>query len=285
MTPSPVVLIPADLTGNGPDGYGQVCSYQTDPRRIRRDRTYDPFGQSSNYHGNGAGQHQAHAGAPPPTCRGRGSDEGVLPMRHLVCPAGCVCCVGLVAVDFPGGCAALWRWPRRRCRAGRCRPRTGEQYLYVFKGTPSARRAVRPWPGSAQAHGSPRECANRRGCRAAGGRVLGSLAVTRAAAWPAASSAAAHRRGPLPPRRYPAPAADGPRRYAPLVATPARTAGPSSSRRASCRRAKITVKSAPYGRVLRMALRATLECDLPRQNPAPIKEDENLSIRRVLSLG
>ena len=38
-----------------------------------------------------------------------------------------------------------------------------------------------------------------------------------------------------------------------LVTAPARAAGPSSSRPASCRRAKITVKSARCARVLRMA--------------------------------
>ena len=37
--------------------------------------------------------------------------------------------------------------------------------------------------------------------------VAGESRRCGAAAWPAASSAAAHRRGPLPPRRYPAPAA------------------------------------------------------------------------------
>jgi hypothetical protein len=36
--------------------------------------------------------------------------------------------------------------------------------------------------------------------------VAGGLAVVGVAAWPAASSAVAHRRGPLPPRRYPVPA-------------------------------------------------------------------------------
>jgi hypothetical protein len=35
---------------------------------------------------------------------------------------------------------------RNPCRT-RCRTPTGENFQYVFKGTPSARRAVRPWPG------------------------------------------------------------------------------------------------------------------------------------------
>src|SRR5258708_568752 len=46
--------------------------------------------------------------------------------------------------------------------------------------------------------------------------------------------------------------------------------GPPSPRRAFSCRAKITVKSARCARVLRMALRATPDCDLPRQDPAPI---------------
>ena len=87
-----------------------------------------------------------------------------------------------------------------------------------------------------------------------------------------ALSAAANRRGPLR-HRSPAPAAwrSPPSRI--LVTAPARAAGPSSSRRALCRRAKITVKSAPYGRVLRMALRATPDCDLPRQRSGSYRED------------
>ncbi len=48
-------------------------------------------------------------------------------------------------------------------------------------------------------------------------------------------------------------------------------AGPFSPRRALCRRAKITVKSARCARVLRTALRAAQDCDLPLQDPAPIR--------------
>ena len=60
---------------------------------------------------------------------------------------------------------------------------------------------------------------------------------------------------------------------------------PSSSRRASCRRAKIIVKSVPYGRVLRMALRATLECDLPRQRTGTCKEDgERVELNVLLTV-
>jgi hypothetical protein len=75
--------------------------------------------------------------------------------------------------------------------------------------------------------------------------------------------------GPFPPHLPPG----GPGRHASGVTAPARAARPSSSRRALCRRAKITVKSAPYGRVLRMALRATPDCDLPRQRSGSYQED------------
>jgi hypothetical protein len=43
-----------------------------------------------------------------------------------------------------------------------------------------------------------------------------------------------------------------------------------SSRRSSLEPSKIIVKSASCARVLRMALRATLDCDLPRHMMAPI---------------
>jgi hypothetical protein len=60
--------------------------------------------------------------------------------------------------------------------------------------------------------------------------------------------------------------------------------GPSSSRRAFCRRAKITVKSARCARVLRMALRATPDCDLARQDPGKYQEDGPPSTRAPLTL-
>jgi hypothetical protein len=58
-----------------------------------------------------------------------------------------------------------------------------------------------------------------------------------------------HRRGPLPPHRYPAPVPWRSPSLRTRVTAPARAAGPSSSRRASCRRAKITVKDARCARV------------------------------------
>jgi hypothetical protein len=69
-----------------------------------------------------------------------------------------------------------------------------------FKGTPSARQAVRPWPGSRSGRGQhPGSALNDRG-NAAPWRPgwRGSLAVAGGAAWPPASRATTHRRGPLP---------------------------------------------------------------------------------------
>jgi hypothetical protein len=109
------------------------------------------------------------------------------------------------------------------------------------------RRAGPSGPGRALAIGPSitrgvREQSGGTAPSAAGGGVSplwgGSLA-------PRLQRRSAPARGPLPPRRYPASDGGGPRRYAPLMTEPARAAEPSSSRRASCRRAKITLKGAP----------------------------------------
>ncbi len=147
-----------------------------------------------------------------------------------------------------------------------------------------ARRAAQPWPGSWEwARGSPRGVRERdEGAAPLAAGVAGSLAGM------------GRQLGPLPLARQrtgagrcrravtPHPPPGGPHRYAPRVAAPARAAGPSSSRRASCRRAKITVKSAPYDRVLRMALRATPDCDLPRQRTGTYQPDGPNSTRPLL---
>jgi hypothetical protein len=58
--------------------------------------------------------------------------------------------------------------------------------------------------------------------------------------------------------------------------------GPPSSRRSSLEPTKITVKSAPACglRVLRMALRATLDCDLARHMIAPIRRMARTDVAR-----
>jgi hypothetical protein len=59
-----------------------------------------------------------------------------------------------------------------------------------------------------------------------------------------------------------------------MTATAPERAGPSSSRRAFSRRAKITVKGARCARVAgAMALRATLDTDLSRQRSGTCRED------------
>jgi hypothetical protein len=96
----------------------------------------------------------------------------------------------------------------------KCCPKC-DNFLYVFKGTPSARQAIRPWPGSWRRHVSTRGLRERvegrratngwgrRGSLAAGGRQLGPLPLARQR-----TGAGRCRRAvtPHPPR-------GGPRRY------------------------------------------------------------------------
>ena len=86
-------------------------------------------------------------------------------------------------------------------------------FFTIIKGAPS--RAGRSGLGRALqgAHDHLRECVTGAGTASLAAGVVGSLAAVGAAAWPAASCAVAHRRGPLPLRRYPASAA---RRFSPL---------------------------------------------------------------------
>jgi hypothetical protein len=93
-----------------------------------------------------------------------------------------------------------------------------DNFLYVFKGTPSARRAVRPSRGSGQVTGSPRRALDRRwfppwAAEVAGSRAVGAGSVARCL------SVGDARRGRLPPHRPPAPAA---RRFPPSRTTGSR---------------------------------------------------------------
>jgi hypothetical protein len=81
-----------------------------------------------------------------------------------------------------------------------------------------------------------------------------------------------------PAHRFPVPAADGTGRSP--GGRSCKSWRPSSSRQSSCRRAKITVKCARCAHVLRMALRATLDTDLPRQDPAPIRRTGENRLRQ-----
>jgi hypothetical protein len=104
-----------------------------------------------------------------------------------------------------------------------------------------------PRQGSEHRRGSPARERGTSGRPAAGAGAEGGTRRWQATAWPAAFSAAAHRRGPLPRAVSPAPA----RRRSPPsrtpVTAPARANRAVLPRRASCRRAKITVKGAPKG--------------------------------------
>jgi hypothetical protein len=72
-----------------------------------------------------------------------------------------------------------------------------------FKSTPSGRARRPAQVGSVHGRRTPRRSEGTSGRPAAGARVERGTRRFWAAAWPAASSAAAHRRGPLPQRRQP----------------------------------------------------------------------------------
>jgi hypothetical protein len=112
---------------------------------------------------------------------------------------------------------------------------------------------------------------------AALGRLLDISASTHlgAALGLAASSAKAHRRGPLPHRRYPSPAASPAHPPLRILGDPTCTSGQAviltpgilSPR-------KLAVKGAPDGRVPPLRSEQTLDCELPRQVPGTCQEDE-----------
>ena len=119
------------------------------------------------------------------------------------------------------------------CRFGvpvpvRCRFGAGseccDKFLYGFKGTPSARQADQPWPCSRRIRATCTEKRERaEGARSVSDRGSGASRRRWRAAWPAASSAGAHRRGPLPATPLPRTSPQAtPRRYAPLVTRAAR---------------------------------------------------------------
>jgi hypothetical protein len=78
-----------------------------------------------------------------------------------------------------------------------------------------------------------------------------------------AVSAAAHRRGPLPPCGRPAPARWRSRRHAPPVAAPARANRAVLPRRASCRRARPRSRARPLAASLRFAPGRPLTASFP----------------------
>jgi hypothetical protein len=92
-----------------------------------------------------------------------------------------------------------------------------------------------------------------RGVPTACGQDEGSLAAGGGAAWPAASSAIAHRRGPLPAAPMPrTPPQHAPHRYAPWVTRSASWLGRSSRARCAGRRAKGHRHRAGTPRIVRL---------------------------------
>ncbi len=88
-----------------------------------------------------------------------------------------------------------------------------------------------------------------------------------AAAWPAASSAAAHRRGPLPQRGLPRPAtAASTRRHAPPWSRARKSGRDVLPRRASCRRESSRSRARPAASVPPLRSGQTLDSELPRQD-------------------
>jgi len=143
---------------------------------------------------------------------------------------------------------------------------SGENYLYVFKG---ARSAPNPgWP--------PILASAARGCAdpdaAQPPPVTGRAFRVTVRAW--APLAALRPSGPRRRRRASRPRSPPHRLGAATVSAKRASckSGPSS-RRSSVKPGKIPVKSASCARVLRMTLRATLDCDLPRHSVGAYRKD------------
>jgi len=142
--------------------------------------------------------------------------------------------------------------------------RIGDNYLYVFKGTPCG-RARRPASARALSVSADHRRGGSEGTRpAAGAGEEGGTRRWHAAAWPAASSAAAHRHGRLPPTRSaPHSPTGGPHRHAPPVTTPARANRAALPREAILSPRKLPVKGAPGGASLRFAPGRPLTASFP----------------------
>jgi hypothetical protein len=112
-----------------------------------------------------------------------------------------------------------------------------------------------------------------RGFPSRAAEVAGSLAAGGRRPRPAALALGTHgagrRRRAVPPHPPPG----GPRGHASRLIAPARAAGPSSPRRASCRRGSSQSRARPYGRVPPLRSGQAPDSELPRQDPAPAGED------------
>ncbi len=160
-------------------------------------------------------------------------------------------------------------------RLGRSlRGRTCDNFLYGFKGAPSARQAG-PCPAGSHA----KTPSHQRGSRAGGGSVARSQAGSRETHRSGAAACRALWAEALRARRcrqsaVPAPAGSRsrqPRAHHDRAARTGRAVLLAPGILSPC---KITVKGARCARVANaMALRATLECDLPRQDLGTYQED------------
>ncbi len=105
-------------------------------------------------------------------------------------------------------------------------------------------------------------------------KMLGTLAAGGGAAWPAASSAIAHRRGPLPAAPMPrTPPQHAPRRNAPWVTRSASWPGQSSRTRRADRRAKGHGAGAAAVGARPEARPEARAANLGRRIPAPVRMD------------
>jgi hypothetical protein len=118
-----------------------------------------------------------------------------------------------------------------------------------------------------------RECATETGTTTRTKRGGGATVRLGGGGHVAPSRAEALTGAPPPPGRLPRfPQDSGTRRYVASMAAPARRAWPSSVPGILSPR-KLTVKCARCARVLRMALRATLDCDLPGKTIGTYRKD------------
>ena len=122
-------------------------------------------------------------------------------------------------------------------------------FFTVIKGAPAARRASPAPAGSGQGRESHREnrVLTRRGSPQSWAGSGGPLAL-RGGSLPRPIGRKPYRARRRRRSAGPAPAGRRLGRNAPPVTAPAVSTGPSSSRRASCRRAKITIKGTPWAR-------------------------------------
>jgi hypothetical protein len=129
------------------------------------------------------------------------------------------------------------------------RLKTCDNFLYGFKGTPSGRaRPSGPRPSSAPGTRDHRDSARAgAGLTPEPGGVGGHRADSGAGGMPSPDGRELSGPGAATRSAGPHPQAGGSRSNAPRGPRPRELAGPSSSRRAFSRRAKITVKGAPKG--------------------------------------